>query len=292
MFEKQRDCVYCASSVYNRNLRFTLQRIPSGVRNCNCNTLWQWCTFSVDSRKSIEMKQCQDVEFSSGTNGSRKEEKMWKMTPGVGDRQQARLKKILSECGRRCAATAVWLYEWFANELSVNSERVWTIITEELGMRKICAKMIRRLLTDEQKEQRVEVCQDILTRLETDPNLLGRTITGDESWDLPVRSIHQATEPWVEESNITKAKESEGVQVQSQSDVDRFLWCEGKCSQRVLTSRPNHQSAHLQRHPVAFDAVSAWEKARIVGWESTQDFSSRQCPITQCFEHPGIPCQK
>ena len=69
-----------------------------------------------------------------------------------------------------------------ANELSMNSERVWTIITEELGMRKICAKMVPRLLTDEQKERRVEVCQDILTRLETDPNLLGRTITGDESW--------------------------------------------------------------------------------------------------------------
>ena len=69
-----------------------------------------------------------------------------------------------------------------ANELSMNSERVWTIITEELGMRKICTKMVPRLLTDEQKERRVEVCQDILTRLETDPNLLGRTITGDESW--------------------------------------------------------------------------------------------------------------
>ena len=69
-----------------------------------------------------------------------------------------------------------------ANELSMNSERVWSIITEELGMRKICAKMVPRLFTDEQKERRVEVCQDILTRLETDPNLLGRTITGDESW--------------------------------------------------------------------------------------------------------------
>ena len=28
----------------------------------------------------------------------------------------------------------------------------------------------------------MEVCQDILTRLEADPNLLGRTITGEESW--------------------------------------------------------------------------------------------------------------
>ena len=44
-----------------------------------------------------------------------------------------------------------------ANELNMNSERVWTIIMEELGMRKICAKMVPRLLTDEQKERRVQV---------------------------------------------------------------------------------------------------------------------------------------
>ena len=64
----------------------------------------------------------------------------------------------------------------------MNSERVWMITMEELGMRKIYAKMVPRLLTDEQKERRVEVCQDILTRLETDPNLLVRIITDDESW--------------------------------------------------------------------------------------------------------------
>ena len=64
----------------------------------------------------------------------------------------------------------------------MNSQRVWTINMEELRMRKICAKMVPRLLTDQQKERRVQVCQDILTRLETDPTCLGRTITGDESW--------------------------------------------------------------------------------------------------------------
>ena len=33
-----------------------------------------------------------------------------------------------------------------ADELGMNSERVWRIITEDLGMRKICAKMVSRLL--------------------------------------------------------------------------------------------------------------------------------------------------
>ena len=39
-----------------------------------------------------------------------------------------------------------------ANELSMNSERVWTITTEGLGMRKICSKMVPRLLINERKE--------------------------------------------------------------------------------------------------------------------------------------------
>ena len=68
-----------------------------------------------------------------------------------------------------------------ADELVMNSERVWRIITEDLGMRKICAKMVPRLLNKGQKERRVQVCQDILEQLETESNLLKRLVTGDES---------------------------------------------------------------------------------------------------------------
>ena len=69
-----------------------------------------------------------------------------------------------------------------AHELGMNSERVWRIITDYLGMRKICAKMVPRLLNEGQKERRVQVCHDIWRQLETEPNLLKRVVTGDESW--------------------------------------------------------------------------------------------------------------
>ena len=69
-----------------------------------------------------------------------------------------------------------------ANEPGINNERVWRIITEDLGMRKICPKMVPRLLNEGQKERRVQVCEDILEQLETEPNLLKRVVTGDESW--------------------------------------------------------------------------------------------------------------
>ena len=69
-----------------------------------------------------------------------------------------------------------------ADELGMNSDWVWRIITEDLCMSKICAKMVPRLLNEGQKERRVQVCQDILEQLETEPNLLKRFVTGDESW--------------------------------------------------------------------------------------------------------------
>ena len=69
-----------------------------------------------------------------------------------------------------------------ADELGMNSERVWRIITEDLGMKTICAKMVPRFLNEGQKQRRVQVCQDILERFETELNLLKRVVTGDESW--------------------------------------------------------------------------------------------------------------
>ena len=63
-----------------------------------------------------------------------------------------------------------------------SGDSVWKIITEDFGMRKICAKMVSKLLDDDQKERRVEVCQDILKHLQTDLDLLQRVLTGNESW--------------------------------------------------------------------------------------------------------------
>ena len=39
-----------------------------------------------------------------------------------------------------------------------------------------------QLLNEGQKERHVQVCQDIFGQLETEPNLLKRVVTGDESW--------------------------------------------------------------------------------------------------------------
>lgn len=43
-------------------------------------------------------------------------------------------------------------------DLGLNRESVRTILLQELGMRNECAKMVPKLLSDVQKEQRVNVC--------------------------------------------------------------------------------------------------------------------------------------
>ena len=49
-------------------------------------------------------------------------------------------------------------------------------------MRKDCGKMVLSLLNDDQKERRLQVCQDIIKRLQPEPHWLRRVITADETW--------------------------------------------------------------------------------------------------------------
>jgi len=49
-------------------------------------------------------------------------------------------------------------------------------------MRKICAKLVPKNLSVEQKTNRLEICQDLQGRLKIEPNFLDKVLIGDESW--------------------------------------------------------------------------------------------------------------
>jgi len=97
-----------------------------------------------------------------------------------------------------------------ADKVNVNREAVRWILTEELGMRKICVKMVPRNLTQQQRDARVRVCAELLEQVEADPEFMERVITGDESWFFQTPKYGMAFE------GITKAKESTHIQVKSE----------------------------------------------------------------------------
>ena len=55
------------------------------------------------------------------------------------------------------------------------------ILTEQLNMHRIAAKFVPKVLTQDQKDSRVAICQELKETVINDPTLLLNAITGDES---------------------------------------------------------------------------------------------------------------
>jgi histone-lysine N-methyltransferase SETMAR len=56
------------------------------------------------------------------------------------------------------------------------------ILTENLNMRRIAAKFVPHLLTNDQKQRHVNVCLELQGKANEDTTFISRIITGDESW--------------------------------------------------------------------------------------------------------------
>ncbi|PNF26463.1 hypothetical protein B7P43_G15372 [Cryptotermes secundus] len=69
-----------------------------------------------------------------------------------------------------------------ADEVGISRGSANTILTEDLGMRRVAAKFVPKLLSPEQQQLRLEVAQDMLECANRDPEFLKTVIIGDESW--------------------------------------------------------------------------------------------------------------
>ena len=49
-------------------------------------------------------------------------------------------------------------------------------------MKRVAAKFIPHLLSEDQRANHLDVCHEIKDQLKTDPDFLSKIITGDESW--------------------------------------------------------------------------------------------------------------
>ena len=69
-------------------------------------------------------------------------------------------------------------------ELSgIHSSSVLKILRERLGLRKICARWVPRLLTDKQKQSQVRLALQVIEKYDKcDPCRLEEIVTGDEIW--------------------------------------------------------------------------------------------------------------
>ena len=62
--------------------------------------------------------------------------------------------------------------------------KIWydLILLYDQGMQKVCAKLVPKILWEDQKLRRVNFCQDMLEKIRDDPDILYQVITGDKTW--------------------------------------------------------------------------------------------------------------
>jgi hypothetical protein len=69
-----------------------------------------------------------------------------------------------------------------ADEVGISVGSCHQIFTEKLQMRRVCTKIVPRLLSDYQKKTRVEISQELLVSAIGNENFLKNVITRDETW--------------------------------------------------------------------------------------------------------------
>ena len=69
-----------------------------------------------------------------------------------------------------------------AAQFGVGEATVHRIVHEDLNMRKVCAKFVPRLLSDEQKERRVGDSKEMVELITSNPSVIDSLVTCDESW--------------------------------------------------------------------------------------------------------------
>ena len=85
----------------------------------------------------------------------------------------------------------------------------------------MCDKMVRKLLSDEQKDQRQVDCEDILQHLQEDPEMVKRIITGDGLGFFNMIQ-RQSAKSSMEMSWISKTKEDSAA-AHNSGQTERYL---------------------------------------------------------------------
>jgi len=110
--------------------------------------------------------------FSEGRESVTDEERSGWPTTSRTEENNTKIRQIVHENSRLTVRS-------IAEQVNIDGEIVRKILTEDLDMRKVCVKMVPKELTEDQKQRRVTICQDLLERQD---DIFGRVITGDETW--------------------------------------------------------------------------------------------------------------
>ncbi|UYV71820.1 hypothetical protein LAZ67_9000550 [Cordylochernes scorpioides] len=113
--------------------------------------------------------------FSEGREDVNDEERAGRPSTSTTDEKINEVEKMIL-ANRRITVREV------SEDLNISIGSCHSIFINDLGMRRVAAKFVPKLLNCDQKQHRMNIANEMLDSVRDDPNLLQRVITGDEAW--------------------------------------------------------------------------------------------------------------
>ena len=105
------------------------------------------------------------------------------MMNGLGAPKRLPQMKTLRLCTVWSCVTGRRNLQDIASEVGISFGAVQSILTDILGMSKVSARLVPRMLTEDQKRSRLDISRYLLSRYEDDPEeFMDRVVTQDETW--------------------------------------------------------------------------------------------------------------
>ncbi|UYV61867.1 hypothetical protein LAZ67_1006888 [Cordylochernes scorpioides] len=113
--------------------------------------------------------------FSEGREDVNDEERAGRPSTSTTDEKINEVEKMIL-ANRRITVREV------SEDLNISIGSCHSIFINDLGMRRVAAKFVPKLLNCDQKQHRMNIANEMFDSVRDDPNLLQKVITGDEAW--------------------------------------------------------------------------------------------------------------
>ncbi|UYV79244.1 hypothetical protein LAZ67_17001721 [Cordylochernes scorpioides] len=155
----QRTCIkFCVKNEIKCADAFRMLTVEYGEATLNRSNVYRWYKM-----------------FSEGREDVNDEERVGRPSTSTTDEKINEVEKMIL-ANRRITVRKV------SEDLNISIGSCHSIFINDLGMRRVAAKFVPKLLNCDQKQHRMNIANEMLDSVRDDPNLLQRDITGDESW--------------------------------------------------------------------------------------------------------------
>jgi hypothetical protein len=106
-----------------------------------------------------------------------------------------------------------------AKDVGISYGSCQAILTDKFNMHRVAAKFMPRVLTEDQKANRVNISQELLDRISVDENFLKTIVTGDETWIYGYDIKNKYSVVTMGGARIAPTEESSNESIERDGDV-------------------------------------------------------------------------